>query len=347
MIERLARILITGGAGFIGSTLVRQCLKQDELTVINLDSLTYAGHVLSLADVAQNPRHVFVEGDIADASLVADVLREYRPQAIMHLAAETHVDRSIVRPTTFAQTNVVGSCELLDAVTSYWQGLPVEEKQSFRFLLVSTDEVFGSTDETELFDEESPIAPNSPYAASKAAAELFARAFAKTFGLPILVANPSNNYGARQHPEKLIPKMILTVARGEPLPVYGDGLHQRDWLHVEDCCRALMAILFYGNPGDRFTIGGSNCLPNLAVVERICDQLDDILADGRQRRRLITQVADRPGHDRCYAVSSCRLKTATGWQPQIPFDSGLRETVEWYLDHSDWVNQIQEPNLPK
>ena len=340
--EHLARILITGGAGFIGSTLVRQCLEQEQITVVNLDKITYAGHRHSLSHLSGNPRHKLIEGDIADASLVRDLLSENQPQAIVHLAAETHVDRSISDPTSFAATNVLGSCVLLEETTHYWQQLPDEERQNFRFLYVSTDEVFGSADGEEVFDERSPMAPNSPYAASKASAEHFVRAFSQTFGLPVLVANPSNNYGPRQHPEKLIPKMILTAMRGKPLPLYGDGLHQRDWLHVDDCCRALLEILAKGKPGDSFTIGGSTNFPNLQVVEMICDLVDEVLGDREQRRRLITRVADRLGHDRRYAVSSERLKAATGWQPEVPFADGLRNTIEWYLQNPRWVEQSKE-----
>ncbi len=333
-------IFITGGAGFIGSALVRQCLAVEDWRVVNLDKLTYAADRLSLADINNNSRHVFVEGDVADATLVGRLFEKYRPSAIVHLAAETHVDRSIDRPPSFATTNVVGSCVLLDVATHYWQQLDAEEQQTFRCLLVSTDEVFGTAEADQFFDEQSPLAPNSPYAASKAAAEHFARAFAQTYGLPILIANPTNNYGPRQHVEKLIPKMIVNAAANESLPLYGDGLHQRDWLHVDDCCRALLAILNGAAPGDRYVVGGNHCVANLRVVETICDLVDEYQADDGHRRQLITHVTDRLGHDRRYAVDHQRLRTTTGWEPQVAFDEGLRETVRWYLDHPGWVEQF-------
>jgi len=338
-------LLITGGAGFIGSTMVRHCLDQKSTTVVTLDKFTYAGHQCSLADVIDHPRHVLVEGDIADAELVTDLLKQYRPKAIVHLAAESHVDRSIARPPQFAETNALGSCQLLDATTRYWQGLDSVAQSEFRFLLVSTDEVFGSSRQGERFDEQSPLLPNSPYAASKAAAEHFARAFFRTYGLPVVIANPSNNYGPRQLPEKLIPKIILHAAAGKSLPVYGDGLHQRDWIHVDDCCRALLAVLRCGEPGGRYLIGAGNCLPNIEIVQRICDLIDELLAkgllaDGGSRRELIASVTDRLGHDRRYAVNAALLKKVSGWQPQIEFATGLRETVRWYLDHPKWVQAV-------
>ncbi|MCH7753307.1 MAG: dTDP-glucose 4,6-dehydratase [Planctomycetes bacterium] len=340
MTTRKPSLLITGGAGFIGSTLVRQCLAEGDSLVVNLDKFTYAGHRSSLEEVENHPDYVLVEGDIVDAKLVGEVLEEHRPWAIVHLAAETHVDRSIVDPPTFAVTNVLGTCTLLDVATRYWQQLDVAGRARFRFLYVSTDEVFGSAGPEQAFDEQSPVSPNSPYAASKAAGEQLTGAFAHTYGLPTLVANPSNHYGPRQHPEKLIPKMILHAAAGEPLGVYGDGLHQRDWLHVEDGCRVLRAILRQGSPGERYLVGADNCQVNLAVVETICDLVDELLADNGQRRKLIAHVTDRLGHDRRYAVCANKVRETTGWQPTVSFSVGLRETVAWYLQHRQWVEKM-------
>lgn len=330
-------ILITGGAGFIGSTLVRQFLAEEDSLVVNLDKFTYAGHRASLAEVEDHPDYVLVEGDIIDGKLVAEVLEEHRPQAIVHLAAETHVDRSIVDPPTFAVTNVLGTCTLLDMSTHYWQQLDAAGREAFRFLYVSTDEVFGSAGPEEAFDEQSPISPNSPYAASKAAGEHLTASFAHTYSLPTLVANPSNHYGPRQHPEKLIPKMILNAAAGKPLGVYGDGLHQRDWIHVEDGCRALRTILRDGVLGERYLVGASNCQVNLTVVETICDTVDELLADNGERRTLVAHVTDRLGHDRRYAVQAKKLCETTGWEPTVAFREGLRETVAWYLQHREWT----------
>ena len=330
-------ILITGGAGFIGSTMVRQCLAEGNRRVVNFDKFTYAGHRASLAEVEDDPNYELVEGDIVDAELLGKVLEEHRPEAIVHLAAETHVDRSIVDPPTFVVTNVLGTCTLLDVATRYWQQLEVASRERFRFFYVSTDEVFGSAGPEQVFDEQSPVSPNSPYAASKAAGEQLAGAFAKTYGLPTLVANSSNHYGPRQHPEKLIPKMILQAAAGEPLGLYGDGLHERDWVHVEDGCRALRAILRQGTPGESYLVGADCCRPNLAVVETICDLVDEQLADGRQRRSLVAHVADRLGHDRRYAVRADKLRQVAGWEPTVSFSNGLRDTVAWYLQNRPWV----------
>lgn len=340
-------ILITGGAGFIGSSLVRFCLRDTTFSVINLDKLTYAGHRESLSEVLEDPRHTLIVGDISDRELVAQTLRDHRPQAIIHLAAESHVDRSIADPPSFATTNVLGTCVLLEAVTDYWQKLPTDDREAFRFLNVSTDEVFGTAQPGEQFTELSLLTPNSPYAASKAAGELLARSFGKTYGLPVVTANPSNNYGPRQHPEKLIPRMILAAVRGEPLPVFGDGLYERDWLHVEDCCRALLAILDQAQPEERYLVGANQCLQNLEVVATICDLVDEFLDDRLSRRELIGHVADRPGHDRRYAVDASALRSKTSWQPQVAFDLGLRETVGWYLNHSDWVSAVLSKEISR
>ena len=335
-------VLITGGAGFIGSALVRQWLEHEPERVVNLDMLTYAGLRTSLAEVADHPRHLLVEGDVADAALVGELFRDHRPQAVLHLAAETHVDRSIEEPPQFARTNVLGTCTLLDQATRYWTALNGVERDQFRFLYMSTDEVFGDAAPTELFTPESPLAPNSPYAASKAAGEHLVRAFAHTYGLPVLTINPTNNYGPRQLPEKLIPKMILAAARREPLPLYGDGLHERDWLHVDDCCRAIRTVVRGGPVGSRFLAGAGNCLPNRAVVEQICDYLDEFMADGGSaRRELIRSVPDRPGHDRRYAVDASLLHEL-GWAPQVDFASGLRETVQWFLENAGWAAEAEQ-----
>lgn len=337
MTARKPAILITGGAGFIGSTLLRQCLAEEDSPVVNLDKFTYAGSRESLAEVEDHPDYSLAEGDIVDAKLVDRVLSDHRPWAIIHLAAESHVDRSIVEPPKFVVTNVLGTCTLLDVATRYWQQLDRSDKERFRFFYVSTDEVFGAAEPGQTFDEQSPLAPNSPYAASKAAGEQLARAFAHTYRLPTLIANPSNHYGPRQHPEKLIPKMILHAAAGKPLPVYGDGRQQRDWIHVEDGCRALRAILHQGQPGERYLVGTEDCRANLHVVEMICDLVDEHSGHNDRSRQFITLVTDRLGHDRRYAVSTQRLRERTGWQPRIPFATGLRETVAWYLEHPEWA----------
>jgi dTDP-glucose 4,6-dehydratase len=308
--------------------------------VVTLDKFTYAGKRDSLGEVLGNPAHTLIEGDIADAALVKNVLERHRPTTIIHLAAETHVDRSIDNPPPFATTNVLGTCVLLDVATQYWQALEETRRQAFRFLNVSTDEVFGAALPGERFTEQSPLRPNSPYAASKASAEHFAQSFAHTFGLPVITANPSNNYGPRQHPEKLIPKMILAAAHRKPLELYGDGLQERDWLHVDDCCEALLAILEFGSPGERFLVGADCCLPNLQVVELICDSLDEELNDGGGRRELILHVADRLGHDLRYAVDASFLQAKTSWRPRVEFAAGLRETVRWYLQHPEWVAAV-------
>jgi dTDP-glucose 4,6-dehydratase len=303
---------------------------------VNFDKLTYAGLRESIAELQNEPRHALVEGDVADAALVREVLADRRPHAVLHLAAETHVDRSIDAPPDFARTNVLGTCTLLDEVTRFWQDLASGEREAFRFLLASTDEVFGSVEAGKEFTEHSPLLPNSPYAASKAAAEHLGRAFFHTYGLPVVTINPTNNYGPRQLPEKLIAKMILAAANGEPLPLYGDGLHERDWLHVEDCCEAIRAVVHRGVAGRRYLAGAGNGMPNIRVLEKICDLVDEHFADGGNRRGLIQHVADRPGHDRRYSADSTPLRQELGWRPRVTFDQGLRDTVAWYLSHADW-----------
>jgi dTDP-glucose 4,6-dehydratase len=336
-------ILVTGGAGFIGGSLVRQWLREDsDVRLVNLDKLTYAGNLDSLAEVAADPRHRFVHGDVCDAKLIDSLLAEFRPVGVAHLAAESHVDRSIDGPAAFVQTNVQGTFTLLECCRRYWLALPVEERERFRFLHVSTDEVYGSLGPTGLFQETTPYAPNSPYSASKAAADHFVRAYHHTYGLPAVVTNCSNNYGPFQFPEKLIPLMITSAIEGKPLPVYGDGLNVRDWLFVEDHCRALRLALERGRPGEVYNVGGSCERTNIDIVRQICRLVDEQRPDLPHRpcARLITHVQDRPGHDRRYAIDSSKIQRELGWRPQQTFESGLALTVAWYLSHLPWVERI-------
>ena len=335
-------ILVTGGAGFIGSNFVRQWITKERTRLVNLDRLTYAGNLDSLADVIDDPLHVFVEGDICDGPLLGRLLEEHRPGAVVNFAAESHVDRSIDRPDAFVETNVVGTFRLLEAALSYWNRLPAAEQSRFRFLHVSTDEVYGSLGPTGQFTEETAYAPNSPYSASKAASDHFARAYHQTYGLPVLVTNCSNNYGPYQFPEKLIPLMILNALEGKPLPVYGDGQQIRDWLYVEDHCRAIRVVLSRGTPGDVYNIGGNCERANLKVVETICEIVDRLRTDLPHTpcSSLITFVADRPGHDRRYAIDSGKIQSQLGWKPLEDFESGLARTVQWYLDNPTWVERI-------
>ena len=337
-------ILITGGAGFIGSNLVRQIVVQGGVRVVNLDKLTYAGNLDSLASVTSNPGHIFIRGSIGDRTLVKELLVEYRPEAVINLAAESHVDRSIDGPTDFIQTNIVGTFELLEAVRAYWYGLTGKEREKFRFLHISTDEVYGSLGASGFFTEKSPYAPNSPYAASKAAADHLVRAYRHTYGLPVLITNCSNNYGPYQFPEKLIPLMILNALEGKPLPVYGDGQNIRDWLYVEDHCRALRMVLEKGRPGEVYNIGGNNEKTNLQVVHTLCDLLDELCPrqDGKSYREQIVFVEDRPGHDWRYAIDASKIKGELGWIPEETFDSGLRKTVQWYLSNGEWCRRVRD-----
>ena len=339
--------LITGGAGFIGGCLVRQLIAEEpDVRIVNLDKLTYAGNLDSIQAALTNPRHTLVEGDICDAPLVARVLAEFRPAAIVHLAAESHVDRSIDGPAAFVQTNVVGTFTLLEAARKYWSDLSAAEKLAFRFLHVSTDEVYGSLGSTGWFSEASAYAPNSPYSASKASSDHFVRAYHHTFGLPTLITNCSNNYGPYQFPEKLIPLMILNALEGKPLPVYGDGQNVRDWLFVEDHCRALRLVLEQGVPGHVYNIGGGCERANLEIVEAICDLLDEYRPGLPHRpcRSLIRFVQDRPGHDRRYAIDSAKIRRELNWQPRQDFSAGLAATVLWYLNHGDWVERVTTGN---
>ena len=335
-------ILVTGGAGFIGSCFVRQCIAEQSARVVNLDKLTYAGNLDSLEAVWANPAHVFVQGDIADRATVEQVIAAHEPTAIVHFAAESHVDRSIDGPAEFVRTNVLGTFQLLDAARLYWKQLPAERREQFRFLHVSTDEVYGSLGPDGRFVESSPYDPSSPYSASKAAADHFARAYHRTYGLPVLVTNCSNNYGPCQFPEKLLPLMILNALEGKPLPVYGDGRNVRDWLFVEDHCRALQCVLNRGLPGQTYNIGGNCEQTNLDVVRAICRTVDQ-LRPGLPHApcsSLIAFVKDRPGHDRRYAIDASKIQQALGWRPQHDFAAGLHRTVAWYLEHPRWVERV-------
>ena len=335
-------ILVTGGAGFIGGCFVRQCIAERACRVVNFDKLTYAGNLDSLRSVASSPRYAFVEGDIVDREAVERVVAEYEPTAIVHFAAESHVDRSIEGPAEFVRTNVQGTFQLLDSARQYIARISTQRRADFRFLHVSTDEVYGSLGPTGLFTETSPYDPSSPYSATKAAADHFARAYFRTFGLPLLVTNCSNNYGPYQFPEKLIPLVILNALEGKPLPVYGDGQNVRDWLFVEDHCRALWRVLTAGRPGETYNIGGNCEQKNLDVVKTICRTVDE-LRPGLPHApcgSLITFVRDRPGHDRRYAIDAGKIRRELGWQPEHDFASGIRRTVKWYLDNPQWVSRV-------
>jgi dTDP-glucose 4,6-dehydratase len=335
-------ILITGGAGFIGSCLVRRVVGEGRHRVVNLDKLTYAGNLDSLEPVAGDANHLLVQGDIGDRELVGRLLAEHRPWAIVNFAAESHVDRSIDGPAEFVETNVLASFRLLEVALRHWQQLEAHEAKDFRFLHVSTDEVFGSLGASGSFVETTPYAPNSPYSASKAAFDHFVRAYHHTFGLPTLVTNSSNNYGPFQFPEKLIPLMITSAIAGKPLPVYGDGQQVRDWLHVEDHCRAIRRVLKGAPPGATYNVGGGCERTNLAIVEAICQAVDrraPKLSQG-PRASLVTFVADRPGHDRRYAIDAGKIRRELGWRPLMDFESGLESTVDWYFANRTWINRI-------
>lgn len=335
-------ILVTGGAGFIGSNFVLQWLKHDADRIVNLDCLTYAGNPHNLADVLSSPRHELVVGSINDSDLVANLLSRHQPRAIVHFAAESHVDRSILGPEAFIETNVVGTFRLLQSALAYWKRLPDDAKANFRFLHVSTDEVYGSLGSNEpLFSETTAYAPNSPYAASKAASDHLVRAFHHTYGLPTLITNCSNNYGPRQFPEKLIPLTIVNALAGKPLPIYGDGLNVRDWLYVGDHCDAIRAVLANGRPGETYNIGGWNEKTNLDVVRSIASILQqEVPKPTLQYESLITFVKDRPGHDRRYAIDASKIRRELGWTPKQTFETGIRETVRWYVNNSDWIGNV-------
>ena len=341
------RILITGGAGFIGSALIRELITQTNHEVLNLDKLTYAGNLESLTSIANDTRYEFVQVDIVDQAAVSAVLTRFQPQAIMHLAAESHVDRSIDGPSDFIQTNIVGTYSMLEAARAYWQDLAEPEKSAFRFHHISTDEVYGDLQGVDdLFTETTPYAPSSPYSASKAASDHLVRAWQRTYGLPVLLTNCSNNYGPFHFPEKLIPLVILNALAGKPLPVYGNGLQVRDWLFVEDHARALLKVVTEGTVGETYNIGGHNEQKNIDVVRGICALLEELAPqkpDGvAQYADLITFVQDRPGHDRRYAIDASKIERDLGWVPEETFSSGLRKTVQWYLSNLEWCRRVQD-----
>ena len=333
--------LVTGGAGFIGGNFVLEAVAAG-VRVVNLDALTYAGNLDTLKSLDGNPNHVFVHGDIGDRALVERLLAEHRPDAVVNFAAESHVDRSIDGPAAFVQTNVVGTLALLEAVRDYWKALDGEAKDAFRFLHVSTDEVYGTLGETGLFTETTPYAPNSPYSASKAASDHLVRAFHHTYGLPVLTTNCSNNYGPYHFPEKLIPLVIAKALAGEPLPVYGDGRQVRDWLFVTDHCEAIRTVLAKGRVGETYNVGGNAEKQNIEVVKTICALLDERRPreDGQPRESQIAFVADRPGHDRRYAIDASKLRDELGWEPKYSFERGIAETVDWYLANQPWVLRV-------
>jgi dTDP-glucose 4,6-dehydratase len=333
-------LLVTGGAGFIGSNFVLEAVRRGH-RVVNLDALTYAGNMENLASLEGNGAHTFVHGSILDGPLVSGLLAEHRPDAVVHFAAESHVDRSILGPAAFVETNVNGTFTLLDAALKHWRGLSEDGKKGFRFLHVSTDEVYGSlTAEEPAFHEETPYRPNSPYSASKAGSDHLVRAYFHTYGLPVLTTNCSNNYGPYQFPEKLIPLMIHNAVNGKALPVYGDGQNVRDWLYVTDHCDAILTVLEGGRLGETYNVGGLNEQKNLDVVNILCSILDELHPAGAPHSRLITYVKDRPGHDRRYAIDCRKLQGELGWAPRESFATGIRKTIEWYLDNPKWVDKI-------
>jgi dTDP-glucose 4,6-dehydratase len=334
-------LLVTGGAGFIGANFVIRAVS-DGLRVVNLDKLTYAGNLDTLGSLTGNDRHIFVQGDIGNRALIEALLAEHRPHAIVNFAAESHVDRSIDGPAAFVDTNVVGTLALLECARDYWSGQENPARAAFRFLHISTDEVYGSLGAEGKFTETTPYAPNSPYSASKAASDHLVRAFHHTYGLPVLTTNCSNNYGPYQFPEKLIPLVIQKALAGEALPVYGDGMNIRDWLFVGDHCSAIRRVLGAGRVGETYNVGGNAERTNITVVKMICALLDERrpLADGRKRESLISYVKDRPGHDRRYAIDASKLENELGWKPSQTFESGIAQTVDWYLDHQPWVQRV-------
>ncbi|MBS0847960.1 dTDP-glucose 4,6-dehydratase [Citrobacter sp. JGM124] len=339
------KIIVTGGAGFIGSAVVRYLINDTPDEVLVVDKLTYAGNLESLLPVAENKRYSFQQADICDRPMLDNIFQRFQPDAVMHLAAESHVDRSIDGPAAFIETNILGTYTLLEAARGYWNGL--NDKQRFRFHHISTDEVYGDLDQSSaLFTESTPYDPSSPYSASKAASDHLVRAWARTYGFPVLVTNCSNNYGPYHFPEKLIPLIILNALEGKPLPVYGDGGQVRDWLYVEDHARALYRVLTRGQTGETYNIGGHNERKNIDVVHTICHLLDDIITDKpvgiTQFEQLITFVADRPGHDQRYAIDASKIERELGWTPQETFESGIRKTVEWYLDNPSWWQRIKD-----
>jgi dTDP-glucose 4,6-dehydratase len=345
----MATLLITGGAGFIGSNLVHHAVEHTSHRIVVVDKLTYAGSLSNLEGILGDPRVVFVHADIGDRAKMEGVFREHRPDAVLNLAAETHVDRSIDSPHPFIDTNVVGTCVLLDAARGFVAELEPEAREGFRFLHVSTDEVYGSLGPTGLFTEDTPYAPNSPYSASKASSDHFVRAYAHTYGLPILITNCSNNYGPRQFPEKLIPLVTLNAVEGRPIPIYGNGSNVRDWLHVEDHCEGILLVLEHGRAGEKYNLGGDSERTNLEVIDSICASLEELrpaasnpaLKHASGYRDLRTFVADRPGHDLRYAIDASKIQRELGWRPRHSFEQGIRETAQWYLEHRDWWEAVQ------
>ena len=338
------KILVTGGAGFIGSNFVLHEIEHSDNTVVNLDCLTYAGNLMSLEPVRHNPRHVFIKGDIADRELVGSILKEHRPWAVVNFAAESHVDRSISSPESFINTNVLGTLHLLEQVLNYWEHAPENARARFRFLHVSTDEVYGSLgNDDEPFHEKTPYDPRSPYSASKAASDHLVNAFRHTYALPAIITNCSNNYGPRQFPEKLIPLLILNALEGKPLPIYGNGLNVRDWLYVDDHCAALHLLMERSGPGENYNLGGRCEKTNLEVVEAVCAMLDGFCPQSpyRPHKSLITFVKDRPGHDLRYAINISKISRQFGWKPRETFETGLEKTIKWYLENQSWVNSVK------
>ena len=337
-------VLITGGAGFIGANFVLDWVAHTDETIVNLDKLTYAGNLESLASLKNNPRHVFVQGDIGDVALLPKLLAEHQPRAVLNFAAESHVDRSIHGPGEFIETNIVGTFRLLESVRGYWHGLSAEAQTKFRFLHVSTDEVYGSlAPQDPAFTEHHQYEPNSPYSASKAASDHLVRAWHHTYGLPVVTTNCSNNYGPLHFPEKLIPLMIVNALAGKPLPVYGDGMQVRDWLYVKDHCSAIRRVLEGGRLGETYNVGGWNEKPNIEIVKTVCALLDELRprADGASYTTQISYVKDRPGHDRRYAIDARKLEKELGWKPAETFETGIRKTVAWYLENTEWVAHVQ------
>lgn len=343
----MKKILVTGGAGFIGSAVIRQFIKDTDCSVVNLDKLTYAGNLQSLASVSDNPRYRFEQVDICDSAEVARVFSEHQPDAVMHLAAESHVDRSISGPAAFIQTNIVGTYTLLEAARNHWNSLDATRKAAFRFHHISTDEVYGSLGDSGFFTETTAYEPNSPYSASKASSDHLVRAWHHTYGFPVVTTNCSNNYGPYHFPEKLIPLVILNAVNGKALPIYGKGDNIRDWLYVDDHARALRLVLEHGKLGETYNIGGWNEKTNLEVVHAICNILDDLHPQGAPHTQLITYVTDRPGHDKRYAIDANKIANDLGWKPQENFESGLRKTVEWYLSNDAWVKGVTSGEYQK
>ncbi len=341
--ELPSRVLVTGGAGFIGGNFIYHLLAETHAEVANLDLLTYAGNRETLAGVEDHPRYRFVQGDIADTAVVQAMIEAFRPTCIVNFAAESHVDRSIDGPAAFIHTNIVGTYNLLDRALAFWRTLDAADKTAFRFLHVSTDEVYGSLGESGAFTEQTPYAPSSPYSASKAASDHLVQAWHHTYGLPTLTTNCSNNYGPYQYPEKLIPLMILNALEGKPLPIYGNGGNVRDWLFVEDHCRAIWHVVNHGQPGEMYNVGGNSEKTNLEVVDTLCALLDELVPDSphRPHAQLKTFVADRPGHDWRYAIDASKLRDQLGWQPRETFESGMRRTVQWYLGHRAWCAAVK------